>query len=88
MIITGVFVGILGIPWYITRYRAIPKHHRITVHDVFGKPTKIDGIRTRFKTYRVAQSYIAEYQSRFPQHHFSMVSDMPGFKERKILGIF
>lgn len=87
-IIIGIFVVILGILWYSTRYQIKPERHRIAIYDIFGKRAKIDGIRTNFKTYRVVQSYILEYQKRFNHYHFSIVPMMPEFKERKILGIF
>ena len=87
-IITGFFVGVLGILWYATRFRVKPEYHTVVIYDVFGKQTRIDGIRTCFKTHRVAQSYILEYQKRFPHHQFSLMSKMPYIKEKKTLRVF
>ena len=71
--VTGFFVIILGILWYCSsKYHVIPNHYTIIIYDVFGKQSKIDGIRTNFKTREVAQSYISEYQKRFPCHDFLM----------------
>ena len=87
-IITGFFIVILGIAWYITRYQIKPEFHNIIIYDVFGNQIKIDEIRTRFKTCKVAQSYVLEYQKRFPHYEFSIASKTPDIKDRKILGIF
>ena len=72
-LVTGFFVVTLGILWYCSsKYQVIPNHYTIIIYDVFGKQSKINGIRTNFKTREVAQSYISEYQKRFPFLDFSM----------------
>lgn len=50
------------------------------MYDVFGKPSEIDGLRTRFKTLQVAQSFISEYQKHFVGHGFSMAQEIPIIK--------
>ena len=73
LLVTGFFVVTLGILWYCSsKYHVVPNHYTIIIYDIFGKQSKIDNIRTNFKTREVAQSYISEYQKRFPFHDFSM----------------
>ena len=82
-IITGFFVVVLGSLWYCsTKYQIKPQRYTIIIYDVFGKQTKIDEIRTEFKTQRVAQSYISEYRKRFSHYDFSMALEMPEMKRR------
>ncbi len=77
-IITGFFVGALGLLWYCsTRYYTRQNYHKIIIYDVFGKQVNSEEIRTEFKLYQVAQSHISEYQKRFPQYQFSMAAYMP-----------
>ena len=71
--VTCFFVVTLGILWYCSsKYQIMPNHYTIIIYDVYGKQIKINGIRTNFKTREVAQSYISEYQKRFPFLDFSM----------------
>lgn len=79
--VTGFFVVIFGILWYCSsRYQVKPSHYTIVVHDVFGKQTKINGIRTSFRTLEVTQSYISEYHERFEGYGFSIGQDFPIIK--------
>ena len=71
-LVTGFFIVTLGILWYCSsKYQINPSQYTVIVYDVFGKQSKIDGIRTKFKTIDVAQSYISEYQKRFEGYSFS-----------------
>ena len=54
-----------------------PKQYSVVVFDVFGQQTTIDGIRTEFKTYDVAWSFMKQYKKAYPMHNFAMVSKMP-----------
>ena len=77
-IITGFFIGTLGLLWYCsTRYYTRQDSHKIVIYDIFGKPVNSEEIRTEFRLYQVAQSHITEYQKRFPQYQFSMAAFMP-----------
>jgi len=77
LLVTGFFVVTLGILWYCSsKYHVVPNHYTIIIYDIFGKQSKIDNIRTNFKTREVAQSYISEYQKRFPFHDFSMALEL------------
>ncbi|MDH3486940.1 MAG: hypothetical protein OEL82_02710 [Nitrosopumilus sp.] len=79
--VTGFFIVTLGILWYCSsKYQVNPSQYTVIVYDVFGRQTKIDGIRTRFKTINVAQSYISEYQKRFEDYSFSMAQEIPIIK--------
>ena len=42
--------------------------------DVFGKPCVVDGIRTEFKTFDVAWSFMRQYKKAYPLHNFALVS--------------
>lgn len=54
-----------------------PKQYSVVVFDVFGKKSMIDGIRTEFKTYDVAWSFMRQYKKSYPMYNFAMVSDLP-----------
>jgi len=85
--VTGFFVAILGILWYCSsRYYVKPSQYTVVVYDIFGKESVIDGIRTRFKTIQVAQSYISEYQKRFEGYDFSIAQEIPIIRNSRIFG--
>ena len=87
--VTGFFVVTLGILWYCSsKYQVRQERYRIIIYDVFGKQVKIDGVRTSFRTYRVATNYISEYQDRFPHYDFSMAAETMEIKRRPLLKIF
>ena len=41
---------------------------------MFGRPDTIDGIRTEFKTFDVAWSFMKEHKAAHPLHNFALVS--------------
>jgi len=87
--VTRFFVVILGILWYCSsKYQVKPNQYTILIYVMFGKQIKIDKIRTNFNTYRVTNSYISEYQNRFPHYDFSMATEMPEIKRKTLLRIF
>lgn len=53
-----------------------PKQYSIVVFDVFGKKSKIDGIRTEFKTHDVAWSFMKLYKKEYPLFNFALVSEL------------
>ena len=88
-LVTGFFVVTLGIVWYYSsKYQVKPNQYTILIYDVFGKQIKINEIRTSFSTYRVTNSYISEYQNRFPHYNFSIAEEMPEIKRKEIFRIF
>ena len=52
------------------------------IHDIYGKKSNPEGIRTKFNTREVAHSYVKEYQKLFPHLDFSIQSSIPE-KERQ-----
>ena len=87
--VTGFFVITLGILWYCSsKYQVNPNQYMILIYDVVGNQIKIDEIRTSFNTHRITNSYISEYQNKFPHYDFSMAVEMPGIKRKILLGIF
>jgi len=87
--VTGFFVVTLKILWYCSsKYQVKPNQYMILIYDVFGNQIKINEIRTSFSTYRVTNSYISEYQNRFPHYDFSMAAEMPEIKRKTLLRIF
>ena len=74
----GFFVLVFGILWYAsTRCQIQPEIYKIIAYDMFGKESRIEGIRTDFKTQQVASSYADEYKKRFPDHDFSIGEQLP-----------
>ena len=56
--------------------------YTVIIYDVFGKESKINDIRTDFKTKKVARRYIEEYKKTFPQYDFSIGPEMPRMERR------
>ncbi|MDH3313457.1 MAG: hypothetical protein OEM28_09985 [Nitrosopumilus sp.] len=54
-----------------------PKKYSVVVFDVFGSKSQIDGIRTEFKTYDVAWSFMKQYKKSYQLYNFALVSDLP-----------
>lgn len=54
-----------------------PKSYSVVVFDVFGNQSKIEGIRTEFKTHDVAWSFMKQYKKEYPLHNFALVSKIP-----------
>ena len=54
-----------------------PKSYSVVVFDVFGNQSKIEGIRTEFKTHDVAWSFMKQYKKDYPLYNFALVSEMP-----------
>ncbi len=79
--VTGFFVIILGTLWYCTKCIVNPIQYKIIIYDVLGNQVNIDGVRTDFKTPKVANNFISEYQEIFSQYSFSMASEMPVIKK-------
>ena len=80
-VVTGFFVITLGICWYCsTKYVVKPNQYTILVYDIFGKQSEIEGIRTKFKTKRIAISYLREYKDRFSFYDFSIREEIPEVK--------
>ena len=88
-IITGFFVVVFGILWYLsTKSYVKPENYTIVIYDLFGKEVKMTEIRTQFSTINVARSYLTEYQQRFPHLSFTLAVIMPQMKNNRISNIF
>ena len=70
-------VLIFAFAWFLrARPHNRPKDYKIIPLDIFGKKSKIDGIRTEFKTHDVAWSFMKQYKEMYPLHNFALVSDL------------
>jgi hypothetical protein len=68
-------VFLFAITWFVkARPHNRPKKYDVIVFDVFGKESKIDGIRTGFKTHDVAWSFMKQYKNMYPLYNFALVS--------------
>ena len=68
---------IFAFTWFLkARPHNRPKNYKIVPLDVFGKKSKIEGIRTEFKTHDVAWSFMKQYKETYPLHNFALVSDL------------
>jgi hypothetical protein len=68
-------VFLFAIAWLIkARPHNRPKKYDVIVFDVFGKESKIEGIRTEFKTHDVAWSFMKQYKDTYPLYNFALVS--------------
>ena len=61
-----------------------PQNYSIIVYDVYGNESKIDGLRTSFKTHDVAWSFMKQYKKSYPLYNFAMVSDLPNSEKMTI----
>jgi len=63
--------------WFIkARPHNRPKQYSVIIFDVFGEKSKIDGIRTEFKTHDVAWSFMKQYKKEYPLYNFALVSEL------------
>jgi hypothetical protein len=70
-------VLVFAFAWFLrARPHNRPKDYKIIPLDIFGKKSKIDGIRTEFKTHDVAWSFMKQYKEMYPLHNFALVSDL------------
>jgi len=68
-------VFLFAVTWLIkARPHNRPKKYDVIVFDVYGKKSKIDGIRTVFKTHDVAWSFMKQYKDTYPLYNFALVS--------------
>ena len=86
------FVIVLAVALIFTitwLFRAIPHHktknYSIFSFDVFGQESKIDGLRTEFKTHDVAWSFTKQYKKSYPLHHFALISDISKTEKKTII---
>jgi len=84
------FVIVLAVALIFTitwLFRAIPHHktknYSIFSFDVFGQESKIDGLRTEFKTLDVAWSFMKQYKKSYPLHHFALIPDISKTEKKK-----
>ena len=70
-------------------FQAIPHHktknYSIISFDVFGQESKIDGLRTEFKTYDVAWSFMKQYKKSYPLYCFALISDISKTEKKTII---
>jgi len=77
---------IFTIAWF---FQAIPHHktknYSIISFDVFGQESKIDGLRTEFKTYDVVWSFMKQYKKSYPLYRFALISDISKTEKNTII---
>lgn len=61
-----------------------PQNYSVISYDVFGNESKIDGLRTEFKTHDVAWSFMKYYKKSYPLYNFALVSDLPNSEKKTI----
>jgi len=68
-------VFLFALAWlFKARPHKIPKIYLVAIFDIFGKESKIDGLRTEFKNHDVAWSFMKFYKKSYPLHSFAMVT--------------
>jgi hypothetical protein len=78
-------VFIFAIAWLLkAKPHKRPQHYFVVPYDVFGNTSKIDGLRTEFKTHDVAWSFMKQYKKSYPLYNFALVSNNPN-SERKTI---
>lgn len=61
-----------------------PKNYSVATFDIFGKESKIEGLRTEFRMHDVAWSYMKQYKKTYPLYNFALVSDNPQSDKKTI----
>lgn len=83
IVLVAVFV--FALTWLLkARPHNRPKKYSVIVFDVYGKESKIEGIRTEFKTHDVSWNFMKQYKKSFPLYNFALVSDMPKSNKKTI----
>lgn len=83
IVLAAVFV--FALTWLLkARPHNRPKKYSVIVFDVYGKESKIEGIRTEFKTHDVSWSFMKQYKKSFPLYNFALVSEMPKSDKKTI----
>jgi len=74
MVILGL-VFLFAFTWLLkARPQKIPKIYLVAIFDIFGKESKIDGLRTEFKNHDVAWSFMKFYKKSYPLYNFALVA--------------
>jgi len=74
MVILGL-VFLFAFTWLLkARPHKIPKRYLVAIFDIFGKESKIDGLRTEFKNHDVAWSFMKFYKKSYPLYNFALVA--------------
>ena len=74
MVILGL-VFLFALAWlFKARPHKIPKIYLVAIFDIFGKESKIDGLRTEFKNHDVAWSFMKFYKKSYPLYNFALVA--------------
>lgn len=83
IIMMSVFV--FAIAWLLkAKPHKKPQNYSVISYDVFGNESKIDGLRTEFKTHDVAWSFMKHYKKSYPLYNFALVSDLPNSEKKTI----
>jgi len=83
IVLAAVFV--FALTWLLrARPHNRPKKYLVIMFDVYGKESKIEGVRTEFKTHDVGWSFMKQYKKSFPLYNFALVSDMPKSNKKTI----
>jgi hypothetical protein len=68
-------VFLFALAWlFKARPHKIPKIYLVAIFDIFGKESKIDGLRTEFKNHDVAWSFMKFYKKSYPLYNFALVA--------------
>jgi len=68
-------VFLFALAWlFKARPHKIPKQYQVIIFDIFGKESRIDGLRTEFKNHDVAWSFMKFYKKSYPFCNFAMVT--------------
>ena len=79
------FVFLFALAWlFKARPHKIPKQYQVIIFDIFGKESRIDGLRTEFKNHDVAWSFMKFYKKSYPLCNFAMVTK-PKNSAKKII---
>lgn len=85
-LLTSFFVGFFAIIWICSiRQYDKPDKYKILIYDLLGKEVFENDLRTVFKTKKVANGFINEYQRTFPYYDFILATDIPNVRKKWFL---
>ena len=83
IIMMSVFIFVIA--WVLkAKPHKRPQRYFVVPYDVFGNQSRVEGLRTEFKTHDVAWSFMKHYKKSYPLYNFALVSDLPN-SERKTI---
>lgn len=82
ILIVGISFFVLSVFLMLRQAKKLPNSYSIEITDVFSQYARVDGLRTRFKTYDAAESYARMYRNEYAgQYQFRVVGSVQLYQQ-------